>query len=192
MVGNATSARAVESAGVVPRRSASRQRRRKCCVAFLARILESDERPASSCLQIGEQRRNDRNQRLLLDTGASGILINRRAAEKAGLTKISAVQFGGIGDKGHRDAYLAVAENIRIGDLSFKDCVVTVSEKSLGMDEDGVIGADVFSSYLVDIDIPGDTLRLSPLPRRPDEMDAKLSLATEEDSDRYPTSKARP
>jgi len=54
------------------------------------------------------------------------------------------------------------------------------------MDEDGVIAADVFSSYLVDIDIPGDTLRLSPLPRRPDEMDAKLSLATEEDSESVP------
>jgi tetratricopeptide (TPR) repeat protein len=146
-------------------------------------FLRDTRRISGYGLQV---RINDRNQRLLLDTGASGILINRRAAEKAGLAKISAVQFGGIGDKGHREAYLAVAESIRIGDLSFKDCVVTVSEKSLGMDEDGVIGADVFSSYLVDIDIPGDTLRLSPLPRRPDEMDAKLSLATEESSESVP------
>ena len=146
-------------------------------------FLRDTRRISGYGLQV---RINDRNQRLLLDTGASGILINRKAAEKAGLTKISAVQFGGIGDKGHRDAYLAVAENIRIGDLSFKDCVVTVSEKSLGIDEDGVIGADVFSSYLVDIDIPGDTMRLSPLPRRPDEIDAKLSLATEEDSESVP------
>jgi hypothetical protein len=34
---------------------------------------------------------NDRNQRLLLDTGASGILINRKAAEKAGLKRISSL-----------------------------------------------------------------------------------------------------
>ena len=97
---------------------------------------------------------NDRNQRLLLDTGASGILINRRAAEKAGLKRISTVQFTGIGDKGQRNAYFAVADDVKIGDLEFKDCVVTVSEKSMGLDEDGLIGADVFSSYVVDIDIP--------------------------------------
>lgn len=129
---------------------------------------------------------NDRNQRLLLDTGASGILINRRAAAKAGLTRISALQFSGIGDKGRRDAYFAVADRIRIGDLEFKDCVVTVSEKSMGLDEDGLIGADVFSSYVVDIDIPGDMLRLSPLPKRPEDTAGKVSLASEEDSDPDP------
>jgi predicted aspartyl protease/Tfp pilus assembly protein PilF len=126
---------------------------------------------------------NDRNQRLLLDTGASGILINRKAAEKAGLKRISAVQFAGIGEKGQRDAYLAVADDVRIGDLEFKDCVVTVSEKSMGLDEDGLIGADVFSSYVVDIDIPGDMLRLTPLPKRPEDTAVKASLVSEADSD---------
>src|SRR6516162_2258393 len=112
---------------------------------------------------------NDRNQRLLLDTGASGILINRKAAEKAGLKRISSMQFHGIGDSGQRDAYLAQADQVRVGDLEFRDCIVTVSEKSMGMDEDGLIGADVFSSYIVDIDLPGDAFRLSPLPKRPDD-----------------------
>src|SRR5271165_4688342 len=122
---------------------------------------------------------NDRNQRLLLDTGASGILINRRAAEKAGLKRISTFQFSGIGDKGQRDAYFALADDVKIGDLEFKDCVVTVSEESMGLDEDGLIGADVFSSYVVDIDIPGSMLRLTPLPKRPDESAAQTSLASE-------------
>lgn len=129
---------------------------------------------------------NDRNQRLLLDTGASGIVINSRAAEKAGLKRISSVQFHGIGDSGHRDAYLALADQVRIGDLEFKDCVVTVSEKSMGLDEDGLIGADVFSSYVVDIDIPASMLRLSPLPKRPDDAnkpEASLSSEARSDSD---------
>lgn len=129
---------------------------------------------------------NDRSQRLLLDTGASGILINRKAAEKAGLKRISAVQFAGIGEKGQRDAYLAVADDVRVGDLEFKDCVVTVSEKSMGLDEDGLIGADVFSSYVVDIDMPGDMLRLTPLPKRPEDSVVKVSLASEADSDLDP------
>ena len=127
---------------------------------------------------------NDRNQRLLLDTGASGILINRKAAEKAGLKRISSVRFHGIGDSGQRDAYLALADQVRVGDLEFKDCVVTVSEKSMGLDEDGLIGGDVFSSYIVDIDIPGNAFRLAALPKRPeDTTQAPTTLASEANSD---------
>ena len=125
---------------------------------------------------------NDKTQRLLLDTGAGGIVIERKAAEKAGVKRISAVQFGGIGSKGSRDAYLGLADDIHIGDLEFKDCVIRVSETPLNMDEDGVIGTDVFASYIVDVDIPADTLRLLPLPKRPDETDVKVSLATEEEA----------
>src|SRR5208337_4340633 len=45
-------------------------------------------------------RLNDRNATLLLDTGAGGIMVNHKLAEKAGLTRISALHYGGIGDKG--------------------------------------------------------------------------------------------
>ena len=127
---------------------------------------------------------NDHNERLLLDTGASGIIINRRAAEKAGLKRISSMQFTGIGDKGQRDAYYALVDQVRIGELEFKGLLIIVLEKSMGLDEDGLVGADVFSSYVVDIDIPGDMLRLTPLPRkRPEEAQAKASLASEPDAD---------
>lgn len=127
---------------------------------------------------------NDRNQRLLLDTGASGILINRKAAEKAGLKRISSVEFHGIGDSGQRDAYLALVDQVRVGDLEFRDCIVTVSEKTMNLDEDGLIGGDVFSSYIVDIDLPGDAFRLSPLPKRPeDTTQAPARLASEANSD---------
>lgn len=37
---------------------------------------------------------------LRIDTGASGILINSKMAEKAGLTRLSDLRIGGIGDKG--------------------------------------------------------------------------------------------
>src|ERR1035437_4493742 len=43
-------------------------------------------------------RLNDRNVPLLLDTGAGGIVVGRKVAEKAGLTRISALHYGGIGD----------------------------------------------------------------------------------------------
>ena len=42
------------------------------------------------------------NSHLLVDTGASGIYIGRKFAEKAGLTRISENKFVGVGDKGRR------------------------------------------------------------------------------------------
>ena len=75
-------------------------------------------------------RLNDRNVHLLLDTGAGGIMVGRKVAEKAGLTPISAVHYGGIGDKGLQSGYTAVADHIQIGELEFQDCVVVVSDKT--------------------------------------------------------------
>jgi tetratricopeptide (TPR) repeat protein len=122
---------------------------------------------------------NDRNARLLLDTGAGGIMVNRKIAEKAGLIAISAVHFGGIGDKGLQSGYTAVADHIRIGELEFQDCVVAVSDKGSVADEDGLIGADVLGAYLIDIDLPGMRLKLSPLPKRPEDTVAPKALNSE-------------
>jgi tetratricopeptide (TPR) repeat protein len=122
---------------------------------------------------------NDRNARLLLDTGAGGIMVNRKLAERSGLTPISAVHYGGIGDKGLQSGYTAVADHIHIGELEFQDCVVTVSDKGSVADEDGLIGADVLGAYLIDIDLPGMRLKLSPLPKRPEDAVAPKSLNTE-------------
>ena len=122
---------------------------------------------------------NDRNSTLLLDTGASGILIGRKSAEKAGLKHISDIRYFGVGDKGLQSGYLALAEHIRVGELEFADCVVHVADRVQLSDEDGLIGADVFGSYLIDIDLPAGKLRLSPLPKRPDDKAAPTALNSE-------------
>ncbi len=124
-------------------------------------------------------RLNDHNTHLLLDTGAGGIMVNHKLAERSGLTPISAVHYGGIGDKGLQSGYTAVADHIRVGELEFQDCVITVSDKGSVADQDGLIGADVFARYLVDIDLPGMRLKLSPLPKRPEEPVAPTSLNSE-------------
>lgn len=124
-------------------------------------------------------RLNDRNARLLLDTGAGGIIVNHKLAEKAGLTPISKAHYGGIGDRGLQSGYTAVADHIRIGNLEFEDCLVSVSDKGSVADQDGLIGADVFGRYLIDIDLPGMRLKLSPLPKRPEDTVAPTSLNSE-------------
>ena len=133
---------------------------------------------------------NDRNQRLLLDTGASGIVIGRKAAEKAGLRRIAEERYMGIGDKGLQGGYLALADHIRVGELEFEDCVVHVSDRASITDEDGLIGANVFGSYRIDIDMPAQKLRLSPLPRRPDETATPSGLNSEGESRSNPEDKA--
>ncbi len=125
---------------------------------------------------------NNRNSRLVLDTGASGIVVSSRAAEKSGLPRIADIRVAGIGDRGSQGGYTAVADHIRVGELEFEDCVVQVAEKMPMPDEDGLIGADVFSSYLIDIDMPGRKLRLSPLPKRPDEAVAPTALSSQGES----------
>ncbi len=119
---------------------------------------------------------NDQNAEFQLDTGASGIIIGRKVAENAGLTRISTVHYGGIGDRGSRTGYTAVADHIRIGDLEFQDCLVVVSNQAAVLNETGLLGADVFATYLVDIDIPEMRLKLSPLPKRPEDTVAPKSL----------------
>jgi tetratricopeptide (TPR) repeat protein len=133
---------------------------------------------------------NGRKSRLLLDTGASGILINRPLAEKAGVTRLSNVDIGGVGDKGSKSGYRALADSLKIGGLEFQNCPVEVLDQRSVIGEDGLIGADVFSSFLVDLDFPSEKLRLSPLPKRPEETAATINLKTEEDDDSEPDSQS--
>ena len=123
----------------------------------------------------------DHRSKLLLDTGAGGILINRRLAEKAGLQRLSSTSIGGIGDKGDMNGYVAVAPSIKVGNLEFKDCPVEVADRRSVAEEDGLIGADVFEKFLVDLDFAHEKVRLSELPSRPDRSTSNLSLNSEED-----------
>lgn len=125
---------------------------------------------------------NGHKTRLMLDTGASGILINRTLAEKAGVTRLADLGLGGIGDKGRKSGYRALADSVKVGGLEFQNCTVAVLDKRLVVGEDGLIGADVFSNFLVDVDFSNEKLRLSELPKRPDEAASKdLKLESDED-----------
>jgi tetratricopeptide (TPR) repeat protein len=112
---------------------------------------------------------NGHKTRLLLDTGATGILIDRIIAEKAGVNKISETRVSGIGDEGSKGGYVGTATSIKVGDLEFEDCPVRVLDNRSVANEEGLIGADVFEDYLVNIDFPQEKLRLKQLPKPPEE-----------------------
>lgn len=127
---------------------------------------------------------NGHKSSLLLDTGASGILVKRSIAEHAGISKISETKVWGIGDNGSRKAYIGIADSIKVGDLEFQNCTIEVMESHSVAGEDGLIGADVFQTFLVDLDFPNKKLKLSELPKRPGEAGPNLTLKSEEnDSD---------
>lgn len=127
---------------------------------------------------------NGQTARLLLDTGASGLLINKRMAERAGVKPVVETRMSGIGDKGPMAGYVGYADSIKVGGLEFHNCLIRVSEKRSIVDDDGLIGADVFGHFLVTLDFPNEKLLLSELPKRPDEQESKsVTLDTGEADD---------
>jgi hypothetical protein len=91
--------------------------------------------------------------RLVVDTAASGIFITKALADSNGL------------QQGANDPPGTVhADSVHIGPLEFRDCIVGVSNTPFSGKADGMIGTDIFASYLVTIDARGSRLALDPLP----------------------------
>jgi predicted aspartyl protease/Flp pilus assembly protein TadD len=133
---------------------------------------------------------NNNAATLAVDTGASGLLINRAIADRAGLKSAGRAQIGGVGDQGPSGGYVAYADSIRVGSLEFRDCMVEVTDRKDILGMDGLIGTDVFSSYLVTLDYPMRKFLLSPLPPRPTDIgSAVVALNT---NGREPTASMGP
>jgi predicted aspartyl protease len=110
---------------------------------------------------------NGKRMTMLLDTGASGILVNQRAIDKIGLNHLGTMEVHGIGDQGARNGFASVAESCKIDTLHFKTCLLRVVEgKHPAGDEDGLIGTDFFSGYIIHIDFQRRLLHLIPQPAR--------------------------
>lgn len=114
------------------------------------------------------------SSKLELDTGSTGILIDRKIAEKANIKRLMGMGIGGIGDKGDANGYVGLAESIQIGDLEFQNCYVRVIEKNAAVGRDGLIGTDIFSDFLIDVDFPNQKFRLSELPHLPEGADPRF------------------
>lgn len=111
---------------------------------------------------------NDRvSAELLVDTGAGGITIGRKLAEKIGVQKIADSYIFGIGDQDPVPTYKGWVDKISIGGVEFRNCIVTVSSKNDIADETGLIGPDVFRKFLITLDFHNWKMILSPLPRHP-------------------------
>jgi hypothetical protein len=115
---------------------------------------------------VPSARNGQRTFRLLLDTGASGISLSPKAAEQAGLDILGAEsdEARGIGDDRPLDLYRYLTSEARIGDVTFADFPVSVFRSAKSPNHDGLIGADVFRRFLIEIDFTRSQLRLEPYP----------------------------
>ena len=125
---------------------------------------------------------NGKRRRFLLDTGASGLMLTRGAAKALSLTPEAEVKTGGLGDEGSKDTFLAHVDHVKIGNMEFSNCMLRVLEKDPQLGIDGLLGPDIFRSFVVTLDFPGSELRLSPLPPRPDETAETPTLETDGDA----------
>ena len=114
---------------------------------------------------------NGKVRRLEIDTGAHGMVLTRGAAAALHLVPEERFQMRGLGDEGNVDSFVAKVASIKIGNLEFQNCDVEVQTKDMEVSgsEDGLIGGDVFESFLLTLDFPGRLLKLDPLPPLPGE-----------------------
>ncbi|HLK20444.1 MAG TPA: aspartyl protease family protein [Bryobacteraceae bacterium] len=113
---------------------------------------------------------NGTKLKLVLDTGAGGFVIQRSAAQRAGVEHLVDVALNGFGDNAKlRSAYTGLAAHVGIGGVVFQNALVNVSNQEFTDIQDGLIGTNVFSQFLVTIDFAARKLKLDPLPGyRPD------------------------
>lgn len=88
-----------------------------------------------------------------VDTAASGVSLNRAVAEANGMKSRPQDPPGTV----H-------ADQLQIGPLTFQDCLIGVSDAVFPEGTSGMIGTDLFSSYLITLNFPDAKLELGQLP----------------------------
>jgi hypothetical protein len=101
-------------------------------------------------------------------------------AEKAGVTKVTDTHIRGVGDRGEQSGYLGRVDSVRVGGLEFRDCYVEVVDRKDAVGDEGLVGADLFRDFLVDLDFSGRKFRLSQLSPLPSEKSGAASVNSTE------------
>ncbi len=172
----------------------------------LERVKELESEPPSACRLVSEMRStgialqdivaqrhgaisttnfalsvgvNDHQGLLVLGSDAGGLGVSKALADRAGIKPMSLTPVYGEKPEG---MYRGHADKIQIGNLEFRDCLVTVVEKGM-TNQDGWIGLSAFSQFLVTIDYPMRKIVLDPLPSPANQsVTEEPSLATAGDA----------
>jgi hypothetical protein len=119
--------------------------------------------------------------RLLLDSGAQQIVLDRRAAANLSASASSALRVVGLGAASKPCARVA-SGTLQIGDLILRDCDIVIVDGKILEGIDGVIPTSLFAGFLVRLDFPGKSLDLDPYPSETPVQDAGYLPARTEHS----------
>lgn len=106
--------------------------------------------------------------RLVLDSGSSGIVLKGKYAKSAKVPLFGQEKTRGLGDEGDRDTQIGLADSVEIGNLVFENYPISFAGKNINLAEDGIIGTDVFSRFLITLDFNEKKMLLDQLPDPPD------------------------
>jgi len=109
--------------------------------------------------------------RLLLDSGAQHIVLDRRAAARTGRTAGSDFELVGVGAAA-RSCKRAAPGTVEIGALVLENCGILAVDGEVLEGVDGVIPMSLFASFLVRLDLQGKKLELDTYPPDPPAGDA--------------------
>jgi predicted aspartyl protease len=108
--------------------------------------------------------------RMLLDSGAQHIVLDRHAAAKVGRSAGSDFELVGVGAVA-KSCRRAAPGTLQIGDLILVDCDILVVDGQLMEGIDGIIPMSLFADFLVRLDVPAKTLELDAYPADPPVQD---------------------
>lgn len=107
--------------------------------------------------------------RLLVDSGGTDILISERRAKSLHLRYFAEGRITGVASREAAATRLGIADTVAIGHLVFHNAVVQVTRGEATADQEGLIGLEAFSPFLIGFDLRHGRreLTLQPLPEAP-------------------------
>ena len=125
----------------------------------LMKIAEWMVRPETGLVVEGEI--NGQPVGVLLDTGASGSMILRSAANRLNLTRYEARGYRAFGVGGETHAEFATLEQFKVGQAARRNWkVLVVGERDFGRDVAFLLGYDFFEQVDIEFDLPNNAVRL--------------------------------
>jgi predicted aspartyl protease len=97
--------------------------------------------------------------RMLLDSGAQHVVLDKRAAARIGKSAGATLELVGLGASAKTCRRVAPG-TVQIGELILKDCEMVVLDNHLIDGIDGIIPLSLFADYLVRLDLPHRVLEL--------------------------------
>jgi hypothetical protein len=102
--------------------------------------------------------------RLLLDSGAKYLVLDRKAAAKSGCSGGSEMDLVGAGPNAAKPAKAVTADTVQVSGLVMRNTAILIAAHQLAEGIDGVLPLRLFAGYLIRLDVPAKYLELSPYP----------------------------